>query len=294
MNHYETLGVAQNATQDQIKSAFRKLAKQHHPDVGGDQSKFQQISDAYNTLSDTESRAHYDYQLKNPQPQFHHHGGGPFRNSQQGNPFEFHFNFGGGPDPFANLHEQFFNQFGFQTRQQPRNRNLRIVVNLNFLDTLHSQTKVIEFKTTNNTDRLQIEIPAGVENGYVFQVVGRGDDANPGIARGNLDVEIRVQQHERFVRSAENITEDLTIDAFQAILGCNLPINLPSGKIIELHIPRGVQNGSQFGITDEGFPRHNGTRGKYIAKINIKIPTILTNEQLNLVKEIVKIKPINT
>lgn len=289
MNHYETLGVAQNATPDEIKSAFRKLAKQHHPDLGGSKDKFQQINDAYNTLSNPQERAAYDYSLKNPQPQFRN-----FRQQQGGgNPFEFHFNFGGG-DPFTNFHDQFFNQFGFQTRQQPRNRNLRVVLDLNFLDTLNSQVKIIEFNTTNNKDKIQIEIPAGVEDGYVFQVVGRGDDANPGVPRGNLDVQIRVQRHERFTRNAENVMEDITIDAFQAILGCKLPVSLPSGKTIELNIPRGTQNGSQFGITDEGFPRQNGTRGKYIARINVKIPTVLTNEQLNLVREIQKIKPINT
>jgi len=290
MSHYETLGVTQSATPEELKSAFRKLAKQHHPDVGGDVSKFQAINEAYNTLSDANSRAHYDHTLRNPQPQFrnfHQHQGG-------GNPFEFHFNFGGGPDPMSAFHDQFFNQFGFQTRQQPRNRNLRIQLDIPFLETLNPQNKIIEYKTSNNSERLTVEIPTGIEDGFVFQVVGRGDDANIGVPRGNLDVQIRVQRHERFTRNAENIMEDITIDAFQAMLGCNLPITLPSGKIIELHIPRGTQYGSQFGITDEGFPRQNGTRGKYIARINIKIPTILTNEQLNLVKEIQKIKPINT
>ena len=180
------------------------------------------------------------------------------------------------------------------SRQQPRNRNLRVVVELQFLETLNPLTKVIEYKTTNNTERLNIEIPAGIEDGYTYSVVGRGDDANPGIPRGNLDIQIRVGRYERFRREAENVVEDLTIDAFQAILGCKIPIILPSNKIIELHIPAGTQHLSQFGITDEGFPRPNGTRGKYIAKINIKIPTVLTTEQLDLVKKIQEIRPINT
>jgi curved DNA-binding protein len=288
MSHYQTLGVSENATPEELKSAFRNLAKKHHPDVGGDQAKFQQINEAYTTLSDPNSRAHYDHTLRNPQPQFNH------QHRQAGNPFEFHFNFGGGPDPMSAFHEQFFNQFGFQTRQQPKNRNLRIQIDISFLETLNPQNKIIEYKTSNNNERLSLEIPAGVEDGFIFQVVGRGDDANPGIPRGNLDVQIRVHRHERFVRNVENIMEDITIDAFQAILGCKVPIILPSGKFIELNIPQGTQNNSQFGITDEGFPRQNGTRGKYIARINIKIPTILTTEQLNLVKEIQKIKPINT
>lgn len=287
--HYETLGVAENATPEELKSAFRRLAKQHHPDMGGDVVKFQQINEAYNTLSDANSRAHYDHTLRNPQPQFHQQA---YR--QAGNPFEFHFNFNGGPDPMAAFHDQFFSQFGFQTRQQPRNRNLRVVLDLNFLETLNPQVKIIEFNTSNNKDKIQIEIPVGVEDGYVFQVVGRGDDANLGIPRGNLEVQIRVHRHERFIKNNENIMEDITIDAFQAMTGCNVPVLLPSGKTIELHIPAGTQHQSQFGITDEGFPRQNGARGKYIARINIKIPTILTTDQINLIRKIQELRPINT
>jgi curved DNA-binding protein len=287
--HYETLGVAENATPEELKSAFRRLAKQHHPDMGGDVVKFQQINEAYNTLSDANSRAHYDHTLRNPQPQFHQQA---YR--QAGNPFEFHFNFNGGPDPMAAFHDQFFSQFGFQTRQQPRNRNLRVVLDLNFLETLNPQVKIIEFNTSNNKDKIQIEIPVGVEDGYVFQVVGRGDDANLGIPRGNLEVQIRVHRHERFMKNNENIMEDITIDAFQAMTGCNVPVLLPSGKTIELHIPAGTQHQSQFGITDEGFPRQNGARGKYIARINIKIPTILTTDQINLIRKIQELRPINT
>jgi len=289
--HYETLGVAENATPEELKSAFRRLAKQHHPDVGGDVAKFQQINEAYNTLSDSNSRAHYDHTLRNPQPQFHQQHQA-YRNA--GNPFEFHFNFGGGPDPMAAFHDQFFSQFGFHTRQQPRNRNLRIQIDLQFLETLDKLNKVIEFKTSNNTEHLNIEIPAGIEDGYVFTVPGRGDDANPGIPRGNLEVQIRVHRHDRFIKNNENIMEDITIDAFQAMTGCNIPVQLPSGKTIELHIPAGTQHQSQFGITDEGFPRQNGGRGKYIARISIKIPTILTTEQLNLIRKIQELRPINT
>lgn len=286
MSHYQTLGVAENATQEELKSAFRNLAKQHHPDMGGDVTKFQQINEAYNTLNDPNSRAHYDHTRRNPQ---HNHN--PYAQAQHR---EFHFNFGGGPDPMSAFHEQFFSQFGFNVRQPARNRNIRVGIDLDFLDTISPQTKVIEFKTTNSTDTLQLEIPAGIENGSVFTVAGRGDDANTAIPRGNLEVQINVRGHARFLRHAENIIEELTIDCFQAIMGCTIPIILPSGKIIELNIPVGTQHQSQFGVTDEGFPRSNGTRGKYIAKINILIPSALTARQLELINEIQKIKPINT
>ena len=290
MNHYETLGVSENASAEEIKSAFKRLAKQHHPDMGGEQVKFQQISDAYTTLKDPNSRAHYDHTLRNPQPQFQ---GNPF-GQRSGNPFEFHFNFGGGPDPMSAFHDQFFNQFGFATRQQPRNRNLRVSIDLDFLETINNTKKVINYRTSNSNETIEIEIPAGIENGNVFTIQGRGDDANTSIPRGNLDIVINVKPHNRFLRINENIIEDLTIDCFQAITGVSLPIILPSGKFIELNIPAGTQNNSQFGITDEGFPRGHGTRGKYIAKINILIPTALTLDQLNLIREIQNIKSVNT
>jgi len=288
MSHYQTLGVAETASPEELKAAFRSLAKQHHPDMGGDQAKFQQINEAYSTLSDPNSRAHYDHTLRNPQPQFNHN---PYAQAQHR---EFHFNFGGGADPMSAFHEQFFNQFGFNVRQPARNRNIRVNIDLNFLETLNPQTKVIEFRTANSIDTLQLQIPAGVENGNVFTIAGRGDDSNTAIPRGNLEVQINVQGHNRFFRNGENIIEDITIDCFQAIMGCNIPISLPSGKSIELNIPRGTQHQSQFGITDEGFPRQNGTRGKYIAKISVLIPSALTAQQLDLITEIQKIKPINT
>jgi curved DNA-binding protein len=290
MSHYETLGVSENATPEELKSAFRKLAKQHHPDMGGDQAKFQQINEAYSTLSDPNSRAHYDHTRRNPQHNHNPFNHNPYAQAQHR---EFHFNFGGGPDPMSAFHDQFFSQFGFNVRQQPKNRNIRVNIELDFLETLNQQTKVIEFKTTNNIDTLQLQIPAGIENGNIFTLAGRGDDANTAIPRGNLEVHIHVRQHDRFLRIGENIVEEITIDCFQAITGCRIPVSLPSGKTIELNIPGGTQHQSQFGITDEGFPRQNGTRGKYIAKINIRIPTLLTAKQLELIEEIQKIKPIN-
>ena len=293
MSHYQTLGVAESATPEELKAAFRNLAKQHHPDMGGDQAKFQQINEAYSTLNDPNSRAHYDHMLRNPQSQTN-----PFAQSQHrgggGNPFEFHFNFGGGPDPFGAFHEQFAQQFGFATRQPPRNRNLRLVVDIDFLETLQPINKVLNYQTANSKETLQVDIPAGVEHGAVFTIGGRGDDANGAIPRGNLELQINVKPHLRFMRHGENVVEEITIDCFQAIMGAMIPLYLPSGKFIELNIPAGTQHQSQFGITDEGFPRGNGTRGKYIAKLNILIPTALTEQQLQLINQIQKIRPINT
>ena len=285
MTHYDTLGVGQNASQDDIKQAFRKLAREHHPDRGGDEAKFKQLNEAYNNLNDPQSRANYDASMRRGQNPFGQSPGG-------GNPFEFQFHMGAG-DPF-NVHDHIFQQFGFNVRQQARNRNLRVEIELDFLSTLRPQQKVMQYNTSQGQETLQLDIPPGVDNGNMFTLNGRGDNSNPNIPRGNLEVVIRVNSHPRFQRNNENIMEDITVDSFQAILGHTIRLDTPTGRNIELNIPPGTQHGAQFAVTDEGFPRQNGMVGKYILRVAVLTPTALTSEQINLLAQIQKIRPVNT
>jgi len=276
MTHYATLGVADTATPDEVKSAYRKLAKQHHPDLGGDVTKFQQISEAYETLADADKRAHYDHTLRNPQPQFH-----------QGFPDHM----------FNDINDHFSQMFGFNFRhgqQVARNRNIRVQLDLNLLDTLDVCQKTIEFNLSNGNERITLDLPAGIADQTVLQMAGRGDNAIPNVPRGTLEVVIRVLPHPRFTRVDDHILSEVTIDCFQAILGTEIELETPRGKKISLKIPTGTQNGTQLGVTDEGFVRANRTFGKFIIKINVMIPTALTLDQLNLVSQIQAIKPINT
>jgi curved DNA-binding protein len=290
MTHYATLGVADTATPDEIKSAYRKLAKQHHPDLGGDVTKFQQISEAYEILADADKRAHYDHTLKHPQNQFH------FNQGFNGGGFSFHHNFN--DDVFRDINDQFSQMFGFNVRtaqQAPRNRNIRIQIDLDFLDTLDSCERTIEYKIANGIETITLKLPAGIQNDTVFQMPGKGDNANPAVPRGNLEVVIKVKNNTKFTKLGDDhIFTERTIDCFQAVLGCDIDIETPRGKTIRLTIPVGTQNATQFGITDEGINRPNNTRGKLIVKINVKIPTALTSEQLDLIKQIQKLRPINT
>ena len=279
MTHYSTLGVAVSATPEEIKSAYRKLAKQHHPDLGGDVTKFQQISEAYETLADADKRAHYDYQLRNPQPQFHNHG----------------FPNGFGDHVFNDINEQFSQMFGFpfaQARQVPRNKNVRIQLDLNFLETLDICQKTIEFGLTNGgSERITLDLPAGITDHTVLQMAGRGDNAIISLPRGTLEIVIRVTPHPKFTRLDDHIVSDITIDCFQAILGHNIELDTPRGKKINLRIPSGTQSGAQFGITDEGFARQNRTYGKFIIKVSVLIPSALTSDQLKLIQQVQAMSP---
>jgi len=172
MDYYSILGVPKGASEADIKKAYRSLAMIHHPDRGGDQSKFQQIQEAYATLSDTGKRQQYD----NPQPQ----GGG----------FQFHFNSG---DPFADI----FNQFGFSggdpfaqhRQQQRRNKDLRIRINLSLRETLSDQQKTISVQTsTNERQTVNVQIPKGVTTGSSIKYPGLGDNMFNTLPRGDLYV----------------------------------------------------------------------------------------------------------
>jgi len=184
--------------------------------------------------------------------------------------------------------------FGQQTRQ-PRNKNMRIVMEMEFLDTLQDQTKSFEIKLTNGTDKLEVVIPCGIQDGQAISIRGRGDNEFVGHPRGNLEIVFRVKPHPKFTKQDDNVLTDVTIDCFEAVLGTDLELETPSSRRISMRIPAGTQTGTIFGVTDEGFPNHNKTaRGKLLVRINVLIPKTLTPEQILLVKEIQKIKPVNS
>ena len=279
MNYYDTLGLQIGATPEEIKAAYRKLAKQHHPDSGGDVGKFQEVSNAYETLSDPNKRAQYDFQVNQPQ-------------GQPG----FSFNFSHG-DPMADIHNHFSQMFGFNfahAQQVPRNRNIRVQLDLDFIETLNPCQKTIDYNLSNGRETITLDIPAGIQDQSIFNVSGRGDNGNQQVPRGNLEVIIRVKPHPKFTKLDDHVFTEITIDCFQAILGHEMDIMTPRGRSVRLFIPAGTQHGAQMGITDEGFTRANRTVGKLIVKINILIPSALTSSQLNLVQQINSIRPVNT
>lgn len=265
-----------------MKSAYRRLAKQHHPDLGGDPEQFKIINEAYDVLSDANKRAHYDHQLKNPFGQHAHYN--PFGHGES-NPFD---------DIFQNFHFA-FNQDAFQQQARQRNRNLRIVLEMDLLETIEEQNKIFDIRLSQGKETIEVKIPAGIQDGQILSLRGKGDNEFPSAPRGNLEIVIKVRPHDRFVRQDNNILTDVTIDCFDAVLGTDIQLDTPSGKAISMRIPAGTQNGAVFGISDEGFPtspRFN--RGKLLVRINTLIPKNLTPEQIILVREIQKKQPVNS
>ncbi len=274
MNHYETLGVGKTATQDEIKKAYRKLASQHHPDKGGDTKKFQDIQTAYSILEDANKRGQYDQELAGGGPrQFHFHSGGgmddilnAFRN--------------GGFDPFA--------QFRNQQPQQPRNRDVRITVPLDLESTLADQTKTLNLTLPGNkSENIEIKVPKGIYHGASIRYPGLGDHSVPGAPRADLYAQFVIRPHSRYEPVGSDLYMSLTINALEAIIGCEKEIVGLDGREFIITIPPGSQFNSKFGIPDQGlYSTDHPGRGRIVINLEIYIPKELSKEQLKTISAI--------
>lgn len=277
MTHYETLGIGEGASAEEIKRAYRKLASQHHPDKGGDTAKFQAIQTAYDTLADTDRRQRYDAERQNPggvQFQFHHGDiGDIFRN----------FGFPGGMDPFS------------QMRQQPqprRNKDLRIEIQIPLASTLEDQTKTISVQNTKgNRETVVVSIPRGVNNGTNIKYGGLGDNLFDTLVRGDLYIQINVHPAENFHINGIDLHTKISVNCLLAITGGETIITGLDGKTFLLTVAPGMQPGVKFRLVGQGLYQLNSDhRGDLYAEMSVSIPQNLTEEQLQTIKSIIDLQ----
>jgi len=269
MDHYNTLGVSKTASQDEIKRAYRKLAKQHHPDSGGDPEQFKQINHAYSIVGDKIKRKEYDYNPTENQ--------GAQYNSQFDN---------------QNIHEFFKDIFGasagFHHSQytQPKNKDLRATLNIELNTIFKPQRRTIHLKTGRSEKTVEVDIPAGVNDGATIRYRGYGQDVLTRVPPGDLLVTIRVQNVKGFTRNQNNIHSEIKIDAVDAMLGSNVEFtNLDNSKIL-VHVPPGAQPGQQLRIAGKGLVNNNSKIvGDLLLNIKISVPKNLTEDQKNLLKQ---------
>lgn len=278
MDYYSTLGVGRNASQDEIKSAYRKMAMKHHPDRGGDEATFKKISEAYDVLSDPKKKEIFDL------------GGDPNRQNQgfgghhfnQG-PFEFHFNTGhpGFEDIFSN--------FGFGSRPGRRNKTLNINIDITLLDVLNGKelNAEITIPGTGRRKMINISIPAGIEHGQQIRYEGMGDDSMKDLRPGDLIVNVNVMPHPRFRREHVNLVLEHTISAWDAMLGTHTEVETLDGKTLTINIPPGTNQGTILSCRGEGLPvMRTRNRGNLLVSIKVDIPKNLTQLQIEKIKEI--------
>ena len=273
---YQILGVNKNATEEEIKQAYRKLAMKHHPDRGGDEKQFQEIKNAYEVLSDPVRRQQHD----NPGPFHHHHG------NHEHSHFEFHFGGGGPQDIFAQFFNQGFGAHPFQ-RQPRKNKDLRVRLGVDLASTLQSQEKTISVQTTKG-DRFTVDvsIPRGIDDGTTIKFSQLGDNFFDTLTRGDLYVIISVNPDPRYEIAGNNLVTQVEIDSLQAMLGLETQVTGIDGRVFAIRIPQGCQYGTRLGLQGQGLYQLNShIRGDLIVDIKIKTP-VLNEKQLELLRQL--------
>ena len=263
MDYYKTLGVSKNASQEEIKRAYRKLAMQHHPDKGGDEKVFQNINEAYDTLKDSAKRQQYDQ----PQPD-------PRVRVNTGN--------------MDDVFRSFFGQGFGQARQMRRNASVSIHVKLTLEDVAKGKDFIGRYILNSGREEVaNIRIPPGVEHGTVMRYQGLGDDSIKQMPRGDLHVKITVLKHPHFERDRLHLRTKCSISVLELILGTEVVVEKLTGGPINVKIPSGTNPGTILSIPGYGLPEPNtGRTGNLYLEIKGITPKIDNYEVLEKVREI--------
>ena len=288
-NYYDILGVSEDASNDQIKKAFKNIAKKEHPDRGGNETIFKEANEAYDTLKDTKKRQEYDTLRKYGQAG---HGG--------------NFNFRSSDFFGDDIFENFFSGFGFQNsdmdfqgrgnininpgfrsrRRQPTNKSVNVRMAISIKEAMNNLEKTINYKLPSGKEEFAtIKIPAGCQNGITFKYRGMGDDTLRNVPRGDLMVQLTVLDSDGYSRKANDLYTDKTISCFDAVRGCELQLKTLTDSIIKVKVPPGTQPNTLIVCKGQGMPIPGGMRGNLYVKIVIIIPQ-LSQKDLNKIKDL--------
>jgi curved DNA-binding protein len=314
-DYYSILGVGKSATEKEIKSAFRKLAREHHPDVNPDdpqaEARFKEVNEAYEVLSDPEKRAKYDrlgtdwqhWQQAGGRPgdydwsQWTTAPGGGRTNVRYGTPEDLEELFGGSglfSDFFASIFGGLgggaqrsggfggFEGFEYQTRPR-RGQDLEHEVEINLGEAYYGTTRLL----TKDGRRLEVKIPQGAKTGTRVRVRGEGGVGGAGGQAGDLYLKVKVAADPRFERKGDNLHVAVATDLYTAVLGGEVRVPTLTGDV-KLKVPAGSQNGRVFRLRGKGMPklRQPTEYGDLFARLDVRLPTSLTPNQQELFKQL--------
>jgi curved DNA-binding protein len=306
-DYYETLGVARDASDKDIKAAYRKLARQHHPDANkgkkSSEEKFKEINEAYEVLKDPEKRRRYDQLGSNykagtdfhPPPDF---GG-------------FNFDFGNlgdlGRNPsFSDFFDVLFGQSGHGTfqdasglppgqgRASSRNRrgaDQEAQIELTIEELAKGAVRNLQISGPNQKPKtLEVKIPAGVRPGSKIRVAGEGGQSSLSGAAGDLFLKVEVKPHPYFSIEGENLISNLSLSPAQAVVGVDTTVNTLNGPIT-IHVPAGSQNGRLLRLRGRGLPKlKSGVAGDQLVRLKISIPVNISDQERKLYEELAKLE----
>ena len=309
-DYYETLGVSKTASQDEIRKAFRKLARKHHPDVAkkkdkdAAEAKFKEINEAYEVLGDPAKREKYDtlgadWEKGGAQaggyPGGFPGGGGGFSGGPGG--AEFHF----GGTGFSDFFEAFFGGgrekrggstfgHGFEQMHTPRRgHDVQADIMVTLDEVLHGSRRQISLRRENSdkVETYDVRIPPGVRENQKIRLAGQGGSGPGGGPAGDLFLRVNLQQHPEFTVAGNDLVHDVTLQPWEAALGTSITIPTLEGSA-RLKLPPGTQPGRRFRLKGRGLPMAGGQRGDLYAVVELEIPKSLTKEQRELWEKLSK------
>jgi len=318
---YQVLGVPRNASEKDIKQAYRKLARKLHPDVNpGDKSaepRFKEINQAYEVLSDPEKRKKYDQFGENWQhaEQFARAGG-----QQQQTYWDFgkkgaQFDSGdmGGAEGFGTIFDSILHDFGGRAPRRPRRgQDFEQPVEVTLEEAYRGATRMLEMQSEEpcptcrgkgcqtcggagavlRPRRLEVKIPPGVKDGSRVRIAGKGGAGQMGGEAGDIYLIVSVEPDSRFQRTEDDLNVEVPIHLADTILGGETEVPTLEGKRLALKIPPETQNGKVFRLTGQGMPRlGNNTRGDLYAKVKVVLPTRLSQKEKELFQQLKGLRP---
>src|SRR5256884_183054 len=308
-DYYETLGVPKTASADEIRSAFRKLARKYHPDVAKDkkaaEEKFKEINEAYEVLSDPEKRKKYDQLGADwnrpggfqppPEWQGQQPGGGFYQWGGDGGGVQFEFDGTG----FSDFFEAFFGGgrgrsafggFGGRQATSERGADVEADIMVTLEEALHGSTRTVSLRRagSNKVEHYQVKIPRGVREGQRIRLREQGEAGARGGKSGDLFLRVRLAKHPDFSVEGSDLIHEVKIAPWQAALGTELKVPTLEGNV-RLRIPPGTQRGQRFRLREQGLPSISGKRGDLYVAVQINIPKKLSEREREIWSQLAKL-----
>lgn len=306
-DYYQTLGVAKDATEDQIKKAFRKLARQFHPDVAKDkkgaEEKFKEVNEAYEVLGDPEKRKKYDqlgpdWQQAGGFPGGGRGGapGGGSRGGYSGDGSEFNFGGTGFSDFFESIFGAArrqqrgggvswgddFDGEGYESARAGQHLETDLLVTLD--EVIHGSTRKLTVQrrdAASGTETYQVKIPPGIREGQRIRLAGKGQTGAGGGPAGDLYLRVKLARHPDFRVEEGNLHYELELEPWDAVLGTNTMVPTLDGRV-NLRIAPGTQNHQRLRLRGLGLPDREGRRGDLLVEVRIEVPESVTPQEKDL------------
>lgn len=284
IDYYKVLGVERNATPDDIKKAYRKLARKYHPDLNRDdpaaKDKFQEVNEAHEVLSDPEKRKKYDeYGEQWKHADEFKKQGGETADMRQG------FGFGGRSGNAGGFSDFFEEFFGSRSRSAYalRGQDYETELHLSLRQAAVTHRRILKVNDRN----IRITVPAGVKDGQIIKLNGYGGEGRNGGGNGDLYITFRIAEDPRFEREGDDLSTRVTIDLYTALLGGEVNVDTLNGQV-KLKVKEGTQNGEKVRLKGKGFPRYKreGECGDLIVTYQVQLPSRLSDKQKELLVQL--------